>query len=69
VDLKARQKHSVDIDKLSDDELVEFERLLLKCQVPKGQQTTEDIAAEVIDGDYEVTTGPGGTKGGGGTTH
>lgn len=66
INLQARQKYSVDVDKLNDDELVEFERLLVKCQVPVGQQTPEDVAAEVINGDYEVTPqGPGGTTGDG----
>lgn len=71
VNLQARQKYSVDVDKLTDAELIEFERLLLKCQVPAGQQTAEDIAQEVVNGDYDLLTGPGGSSGGGGngTSH
>lgn len=34
IDKKGEQRYSVDVDKLGDDELIQFERLLLKCQVP-----------------------------------
>lgn len=63
VNLQARQKYSVDVDKLDDAELIEFERLLLKCQVKMGEQSPEEVAAEVIKGDYEISTGPADTDG------
>lgn len=36
------RRYSVDVDKLDDDELAQFERLLLKCQVPVDQEEQDE---------------------------
>ncbi len=61
VDVRSRQKYSIDLTKLDDDELILFDRLLLKCQVPDGVETVDDLAGKFIDADYDVLpTGGGG---------
>jgi hypothetical protein len=66
VNLQARQKYSIDLDKLDDQELAAFEKLLLKSQVLEGMQSPEEVASDVINGDYELLP-PGANNGG--TSH
>jgi hypothetical protein len=68
VNLQARQKYSIDLDKLDDEELAQFEHLLLKSQVMEGEQTPEDVASEIINGEYEMLP-PGANNGGNDTSH
>jgi len=42
VEEKPERRYTVDVDKLDNDELVEFERLLLKCQVPVEDQMEDE---------------------------
>ncbi len=45
IQVRRVQRYSVDIEKLTDEELAGFERLLLKCQVPDNERTNEELEA------------------------
>jgi hypothetical protein len=42
VEEKPERRYSADLDKLDDDELVQFERLLMKSQVPVEDQVGDE---------------------------